>query len=224
MTATPPPPGGPGGPTGSDGPDLSGRPVVGADPAVLFWQSLSPDAQGTWRSRFAAAQDGEFDAVKSAADKWAGTLTGLIGALGAISVLVVPKALGDFNSVPLRDATFALVLTAGVLGLVALVLVTLVAQGWPQLDPTMDSAHFAYTSVGRALRGASRLRWSRLLTGLAVVLIVAASVLSQVDTIRAPASGVEVLVVHRDGHATCEPLTHATSAGDVATVITVPSC
>ena len=148
----------------------------------------------------------------------------LIGAVGSISVVVVPKALADFDSKSLRNATFGLVLAASVYGLLALLAAVQVAQGWPKIDPEMDAAQYRQQTIDSAARGVTSLQFSRALTVIALMCILTASVLSQIDTITAPASGVNVLVVHRDGTTTCGPVTDATSAKDVVSTTVVANC
>ena len=186
-------------------------------------QPPGPDLR-PWQAKLNAARDSESSDLKSAADKWAASLAALIGAVGTISVLVVPKALTDFSDDTLRAATFSLVLAAGAAGLLALGAATFVSQGWPKIDATMDAARFRQQTLDKLASGVTWLLVSRWSTILAVVCVIAASVISQVDTITAPSAGVEVLVVHKDGSATCTPIAKATASASVSSVTVVAHC
>jgi hypothetical protein len=166
----------------------------------------------------------QYGDLKANADKWAGTLAVLIGAVGSISVVVVPKALSDFSNGNLKTAVFWLAVSAGGLGLLALGAATYVSQGWPKIDPTMDAIRFRQQSIDNAASAVSWLRVSRWATLGALLCVVAASVISQADTLNAPSAPVNVLVVHQDGSATCGPVATAETAKTVTSVTVVSSC
>jgi hypothetical protein len=175
-----------------------------------------------WQARLDAARSTQGSDLKASAEKWAGSLAVLIGAVGSISVIVVPKALTSFSDNSLRDAVFWLALTAGVSGLFALGAATYVAQGWPKIDATMDAGKFGQQSTDKAASAVAWLHVSRWATLAALVCVIAASVVSQVDTFTAPTAPVDVLVVHSNGSTTCGPL--AAAAASVTSVTVVAHC
>jgi hypothetical protein len=191
-------------------------------------QQANPDPMAggmdrrAWQAKLDAARSSQGSDLKASAEKWAGTLAVLIGAVGSISVLVVPKALAGFSDDSLRDAVFWLALTAGLSGLFALGAATYVSQGWPKVDPLMDADKFARQSTDKAASAVTWLSVSRWATLAALVCVIAASVVSQTDTFTAPAAPVDVLVVHSNGSVNCGPV--AAAAAPVTSVTVVAHC
>jgi hypothetical protein len=178
---------------------------------------------GKWQARLEAAQDSQYSDLKASADKWAGNITLVVGAVGSISVILVPKALSNFSDSYLRGWALALAIIAGVGGLVAIGTATWVSLGWPRNYAKMDASKYRQQTINKTASGVVLLHISRWATLAALSCIVAASSISAADTIRAPTPVVNVLVIQTDGTATCGPIA-APTYNDVAQATVVAHC
>lgn len=186
-------------------------------------QQSDPDLRG-WQLQLEEARRTAPSDLKAAADKWAGTISLLAGAVGSISVIFAPKALADFSNDKLRLAAIILLALAALLGLIAVALATFVAQGWPKIEASLDAAAYKQQTLNKMASGVLVLQSSRWLTFPTVLCVIAASTLAVTDTLAAPAKGVHVLVVNRDGTTKCQSLADVTKGSSVLSVTVVGSC
>jgi hypothetical protein len=140
-------------------------------------------------------------------------------------VIVVPKALKDFQHAPLQWAAFATAVMAAVAGLAGVGLAIYAAQGWPKANSVMDAALYKSSSIMKVTATVEALKWSRSAAGAAAVLLDVVAVLSQVDTLAGstPASS-SVIVVHKDGKVSCIKASEAASISDAVQAVTVEHC
>ena len=166
------------------------------------------DTQGlrVWQARLEAAQNSQYSDLKASADKWASSIGVLIGAVGSISIILIPKALTEFSSETTRNFALAFAIAAGVGGLVALATAVWVSVRWPKVYSRMDAASYKQQTIDRTAQGVTCLQVSRWATLGAVLCIIIASSISAADTLGASPSPVNVLVVHQDGTTMCGPI------------------
>jgi hypothetical protein len=178
-----------------------------------------------WNKQLAAARLSELSDIRATAEKWSGSITALVGAAATASVIVVPKALKDFQHPHLQWVAFGVALAAALAGLVAVGLAIYAAQGWPKANSVMDAALYKSTSITKVGETVEVLKWSRITAGAATLLLVGVAVLSQVDTLAASApSSSSVVVVHKDGTVTCVKASSAASLSDVVQAVPVDHC
>jgi hypothetical protein len=176
-----------------------------------------------WQARLEAAQNSQYSDLKASADKWASSIGVLIGAVGSISIILIPKALTEFSSETTRDWALGFAIAAGVSGLVALGTAVWVSVSWPNVYARMDAAKYKQQTIDRTTQGVTCLQVSRWATLAAVLFIVIASSISAADTLGASPSPVDLLVVHQDGTTTCGPIA-ASSYQHVVQTTVVAHC
>jgi hypothetical protein len=159
-----------------------------------------------WQARLEAAQNSQYSDLKASADKWASSIGVLIGAVGSISIILIPKALTEFSSDTTRDFALGFAIAAGVVGLVALGTAVWVSVSWPKVYSEMDAGKYRQQTIDRTAHGVTCLQVSRWGTLAAVLCIIIASSISAADTLGAPPSPVNVLIVHQDGTTMCGPI------------------
>ena len=124
----------------------------------------------------------------------------------AVSVIVVPSKLGDINSGLAKWIVLLCGVAAGFAGLMALWRASSAANGIPVIDPTLDAENYRDSVFKSTADAVDLLRKSRWWVRLAIPLIVAAAVVSQLDGVLSkPSSSVYVLVT-TGGTAICGAL------------------
>lgn len=192
------------------------EPVAAGDEAAKL-QNLR-----AWQARLEAAQNSQYSDLKASADKWASSVGILIGALGTISIIFVPKGLTDFSSDDMRATALGFATGGGLCGLAALICALWVSMGWPRIYDRMDAAKFEQQTINKTASGVDLLVASRWLTFAALLAIVIASSISAADTLSTKTQPVNVVVVYKSGAAKCGTL--QASYKDVAQVTVVASC
>ncbi len=206
-------------------------------PRVLGTFPVGP-ADLQWEDRAQLAVLDELPRVRRVAERWTTTLSAVIGIFGLAAMF---KGRQDFTGMQapypqLIGAAFSL---AALCALSAVVLAALAAQGSPRKSKgPLTGATYQSWSRQQAHEASNRLRYSRVLSVIAVVwLLLAAGIGWYAPT----ASTSQVLVVGRDGTIACGKLSvpHGgvvkleTSNGgtslempviDISTVVPVSSC
>ncbi len=113
-------------------------------------------------------------AIRAGSGKWATTAAAIVGILSTVAVVVAPTDLAkDIGGIP-ADVVAALVLCAAGCAAVALVLAGLAEQGTP-VKGEVTPVHLRALTKARATRASNQILWSRLLTVVALLLIVTAT-------------------------------------------------
>jgi hypothetical protein len=163
----------------------------------------TPDAID-WGKRAATLQLDSLKEIRGGAEKWAGSLTAVTGALGIVALIKGPEKIEDLTSA-YQIAVGVLAATGTLLMLRGIVLAALAAQGTPGRIEFTGPALRAFT-VSEAEEAADLLRFSRvvavvgvLVAGLAVALVWFGPEAEKSPTVR--------IVIRDDGTFACGELT-----------------
>lgn len=113
-------------------------------------------------------------AIRAASGKWAATAAAIVGILSTVAVVTGPADLAkDVGGTPAIVAA-ALILCAAGCAAIAVTLAGLAEQGTPVKGPATGQ-HLRALTKARATRASHQILWSRLLTVIALLLIVGAT-------------------------------------------------
>jgi hypothetical protein len=147
-----------------------------------------PDAEEKliWRERAReSSTDFGLADIRAGASKWAASVASILAVLSSVAVVAGPKDLAKDVGGTGALTVGALVLAAGAIAAMATLLAALAAQGtpvWSELGP----ATYRTAIRARAIRAALFLRWSRILTVVALSVVLSATGVAWL-TVLAPA-------------------------------------
>lgn len=199
--------------------------------AVLIWDSRTPAADRIadpvelqrWDAKAQqAADDFGLAATRAAAGKWGASTAAILGVLSTVAVVAGPSNLVTDVGGTEADIAAALVLAAAGVAALATLLAGLAEQGSPVKGVVTPGGLRALTRV-RAERAAQQIRWSRVLTAVALVLIVAAAGVAWLTALTRPVkAAVRSAIVVTGGAAKCGILTVSKTGGLIVTVSGTP--
>lgn len=165
---------------------------------VTYWQNQAVDAHHNLLST-----------IQSAAGKWQAAIAAFLGLYATTGFVLGPDKLA---TLPVHGTveigTVVAFFLAGAIGIAAVIMANLAAQGIPQIfTGTPITGPLMYQLVSRRARSARcQLHWAMWLAGAAGVLILAISGFLLGAGIRAQAHPSDILI--NTGHAYCGLLTH----------------
>lgn len=174
-----------------DGPKIVGPAEVGED--TLRWEKKAAELEFEALSK-----------VRGAAEKWAATLTALLGLIGTVAIIKGPEEVGDLGD----DAKLAigvLLAIAFLAALTASLLAAYAAQGTPKDLKWPNGPGLRKWEHDEAQQAKQQLFWSRFTTVAAVLLIAAAAAVAWLADSPAK-SGSTVLFTPTAGQPLCGSL------------------
>lgn len=173
-----------------------------ASPAPTDWGGDADDVK--WNDEAAAIPHTALANVRGVAEKWGATVAALLGIFGVVVFAKGPDALTDIPG----DDAYA-VLGLALLAVLAAALATfygaLAAQGTPTNLKNLNGWTLKQLYSNRLPQVLKLLRWSRLLTVAAVLLIFGAVTIGWLSALdaRGAAKGQNALVTQDDGNVLC---------------------
>jgi hypothetical protein len=176
-----------------------------------------PSDQPAWDKAATDAAVGQLAAVRSTAEKWAGTVTALLGVFSSVAVITGTDALKDVRWQTLRIALAVAIGVAGVFAFVSIVQSARAAQGSSKTYDNWNGDTLRAVVAGDVPAARTTLRWSKIFGVAAAVLVFAVGMVSVIaSTIPKQAAGhPTVLVVDDLGNIHCGDL------GGTAKAVTV---
>lgn len=209
------------------GSDVTGHDATPAD--------HTPPDQDDWDKAATEAAIGQLTAVRGSAEKWAGTLTALLGIFTTVALVTRVDALADVPE-GWRLLAFLLVVAAGLAAALSIVLAAAAAQGFGLTRYNVWNGTALRAMLTDQTPKAARLlagsRWTGLLAALALFVLGVLTLYLSLDSPEEGA-GASVVVVTEDGQLRCGELDGAddgsvTVAGNpvenVAQVLAVDGC
>lgn len=168
---------------------------------------LDPAVVRAWDEAAMKAAVSQLDSIRSTAEKWAGTVTALLGIFSAVALVTGTTSLDDVPSETLKWLLVVAVSMAGLLACASIVTASKAAQG---ADPFSQSGGWRYQSyiIENTRKARPWLKASRY-TGLSAAALVFCIGLATLVTAVVPAPdtpGSSVVVVGRDGTLSCGKL------------------
>jgi hypothetical protein len=180
-----------------------------------------------WQQKLdAVSSDFGLAATRAAAGKWGASAAAILGVLTTVAVVAGPDNLvEEVGGTEAQIAAVLILLAAGVAA-IATLLAGLAEQGSPVSEAGMTPGRLRRLTRERAARAAKQIRWSRILTSVALCFIVAAAGVAWLTALTGPSdsSGQSALVVD-SGRARCGKLVRqedgatALSDGEKSTAI-----
>ena len=144
------------------------------------WYSPRPPANPAWYSTIeaqvwdeklrAAADDFGLAGVRSAATAWGASITALLGVFAAVAVVKGPDSLTAVGGWPAQLAAVLIILATS-LGIVAVLLCALAAQGVPVWKEGVDAWSYRAAIKDRARKATWQLHLSRYLIVVVLILV-----------------------------------------------------
>ncbi len=193
--------------------------IIRSDENVALEEdALDANQQAYWQQKLdEVSQDFGLVATRAAAGKWAASAAAILGVLTTVAVVAGPENLAeDVGGTEAQVAAVLILLAAGVAA-IATLLAGLAEQGSPVSEAGMTPGRLRRLTRERAARAAKQIRWSRILTSVALCFIVAAAGVAWLTALTGPSdsSGQSALVVD-SGRAHCGKLVRQ---GDGATAL-----
>lgn len=178
---------------------------------LLWWDAKKPSSfprirdpalKQIWSER---AQKDSADyglaGTRAVAGKWAASAAALLGVLSTVAVVAGPSELADEVGGSEAIVAAAMVLAAGVVAALATLLAALAEQGTPVTVANDNPDRYKEVIRSRADRAATELLWSRILTVVAVALVLGAAGVAWLTALTGPSddSGQSALVIGSDG-------------------------
>jgi hypothetical protein len=174
-----------------------------------------PLSNAAWATAAAAALVGQLEAVRGAADKWASTVTALIGAFGAVAVVTGTDAIDQLPA-SWRVPAVVLTLVAGGFAVASIFFSARAAQGATFKTNNFTTSAYRAHVVGSAPKAIANLRRSRWTGMVAAALVFAGSVASLAAAAGGQDSaGTTVVVIGADGRLVCGALSTDKKTGKV---------
>lgn len=176
------------------------------EPEVIGPGEVGPDIQ-RWEKRLADLETEELSKVRAAAEKWAATLTALLGLAGTVLIVRGAEEISGLSD-GTKIAIGVLLVIAFVAAVVATVLTAYAAQGTPKNLEWPTAASLREWEHKQAKTAKSRLfhsRWISLVAVLAIAIAVAVAWLGEA----AESSGSKVLFTPATGKPLCGSLVNA---------------
>jgi hypothetical protein len=179
-----------------------------------------PPDQAEWDKAASAAAIGQLAAVRATAEKWAGTVTALLGVFSSVALLKGTGALADIRWVWLRWILLVVIVAAGVAAAGSIWFAALAAQGrGAQQFNNWNGDALRSMVIARTPQAIQDLSISRLLGAIAAGLVFAVGVVTLVANAvpKQAGSPPSLVVVSKDGSLHCGDL-KAGKDGGAATV------
>lgn len=152
--------------------------------AILLWDGSTPKAEPidnndelqVWTDRAnKAKEDFGLADTRSAGEKWAASIAAILGVLSAVAFISGPSSLvKDVGGTPAKVAG-GLFLVAGGVAAIATLLAALAEHGTPVSVKNLTGPLYRTLLRTRARRAVTQIRWSRILTVIALLLMVTAT-------------------------------------------------
>lgn len=168
-----------------------------------------PDA-AAWEEAATKAAVGQLTAVQATAEKWAGTVTALLGAFSTVAVVTGVDALADVRWEWGRWLLVVLIAAAGLAAAVSILAAALAAQGTLPRERRNWSGETLRALINEDTpKAVKKLRTSRLagLTSAALMFVVGLASLVAAAVPKAAAQDPSVIVIDKQGVARCGTMT-----------------
>ncbi len=204
-------------------------------PNVVGPASVGP-SDLRWEKKAEELEFKALESVRSAAEKWSASLAAILGLTATVLVVKGRESVTELSS-GAQLAVGLILAAAFVAAVTATMLAALAAQGTPKNLDWPSGSRLRQWERAAALKAKQRLRWSRVLTLLAVLLIAAGVALVWYGP-EAGDSGSAVLFAPEHGAPLCGSLVHGTGglelkvgetssqlpSGPYSSIVTVESC